>query len=101
MVLQQANQSRAMATKTPIRTAPSPSYAVSMSVVPSHSPVVVRRALKTRTDEVKVMFLKTQDCIFNVFSSRNGTRLLKCYVTNTQCLIVVSLAVYRRDKYIN
>lgn len=101
MVLQQANQSRVMATKTPIRTAPSPSYAVSMSVVPSHSPVVVRRALKTRTDEVKVMFLKTQDCIFNVFSSRSGTRLLKCYVTNTQCLIVVLLAVYRRDKYIN
>lgn len=56
MVLKQAHQARAMATKTPLRTAQSPSYAVSVSVVPSQSPVVVRRALKTRTDKAQVMF---------------------------------------------
>ena len=68
MVLQQSNQSRAMATQTPLRTAKSPSYAVSMSVVPSQSPVVVRRALKTRTDDVQVMLLELiQNCIFNMF----------------------------------
>ena len=86
MVLQQqSNQSRAMATQTPLRMVQSPSYAVSMSVVPSQSPVVVRRALKTRTDDVQVMFLELmQDCIFNVFCARNGTQLMKCFVTNAQ-----------------
>lgn len=74
-----------MATQTPLRTAQSPSYAVSMSVVPSQSPVVVRRALKTRTDDVQVMILEhMQDCIFNVFCSRNGTQSMKCFVTNAQ-----------------
>ena len=74
-----------MATQTPLRTAQSPSYAVSMSVVSSQSPLVVRRALKTRTDEVQVMCLELmQDCIFNVFCSRNGTQSMKCFVTNAQ-----------------
>lgn len=58
MVLQQANQAHAMATKTPLRTAESPTYAVSLSVVPSQSPVVIRRALKTRTDKTQVMVLE-------------------------------------------
>lgn len=56
MVLQQANQAHAMATQTPLRTAESPSFALSVCVVPSQSPVVVRRALKTRTDKAQVMF---------------------------------------------
>lgn len=56
MVLKQAHQARAMATKTPLRSAQSPSYAVSLSVVPSRSPVVFRRALKTRTDKAQVIF---------------------------------------------
>ena len=47
-----------MATKAPIRSAQSPSYAVSLYVVPSHSPVVVRRAIKTRTDVEQVLLLK-------------------------------------------
>lgn len=74
-----------MATQTPLRTAQPPSYAVSMCVVPSQSPVVVRRALKTRTDEVQVMLLELkQNCIFNVFCSGNGMQSMKCSVTNAQ-----------------
>ena len=47
-----------MATQAPLRSAQSPSYAVSLSVVPSHSPVVVRRAIKTPTDAEQVLLLK-------------------------------------------
>lgn len=59
MVLQRANHLRTiMATQAPVRSAQSPSYAVSLSVVPSHSPVVVRRAIKTPTDAEQVLLLK-------------------------------------------
>lgn len=47
-----------MATKAPLRSAQSPSYAFSLSVVPSQSPVIVRRAIKTRTDEAQVLWQK-------------------------------------------
>lgn len=68
MVVHQSNEACAMATKTPVRTAQPPNYALSMCVVPSHSPVVVRRALKTRTDEAQVMFVELKKShIFNVF----------------------------------
>ena len=56
MVLHPSSEVCAMATKTPVRTAQPPSYALSMRIVSSHSPVVVRRALKTLTDEAQVMF---------------------------------------------
>lgn len=49
---------RNMATKAPLRSAQSPSYAFSLSVVPSQSPVIVRRAIKTRTDEAQVLWQK-------------------------------------------
>lgn len=49
---------KTMATKVPLRKAQTPSYAVSLSVVPSQSPVVVRRAIETRTDIDQVFLLK-------------------------------------------
>ena len=61
MVLRRSNQPRTMATKAPIRSAESPSYAVSLCVVSSHSPVVVRRAIKTPTDATQVI-------LFSVFA---------------------------------
>ena len=54
MVFNRLPHLRNMTTKAPLRTAQSPSYAVSLSVIPSHSPLVVRRAIKTRTDHEQV-----------------------------------------------
>lgn len=58
MVLNRPPNLQNMTTKAPLRTAQSPSYAVSLSVVPSHSPVVVRRAMKIQADDEQVLVLK-------------------------------------------
>ena len=58
MVLNRPPNLQNMTTKAPLRTAQSPSYAVSLSVVPCHSPVVVRRAMKIQADDEQVLVLK-------------------------------------------
>lgn len=58
MVLNSLAHLQNMTTKAPLRTAQSPSYAVSLSVISSHSPVVVRRAIQTQADDEQVLMLK-------------------------------------------